>query len=172
MTQKLVWWYKEVRQPFLWFCTELSEDYFVSHSSPHGLGDRNQFRQFLYSGKLILWCYTVYDDQTNFGTVKHNCWLLGHRVSRNTREIRSLTHVWRMRIYNAAAGLVHVTSACVSHCRTINGLIVVYLCKYFPRSRAFSLIVRQLSSSASIEQFRMVMKCTNPWPGLPGGRVK
>ncbi len=44
--------------------------------------------------ELTTWTswYLLY-DQTNFGTAKHNCWLLGRRVSRNTRKIRSRTHV-------------------------------------------------------------------------------
>ncbi len=56
-------------------------------------------------------------DKTNFGTVKHNCWLLGHRVSRNTRETRCCKHAWRLRIYNTPVGPVTVTSTCVSQCR-------------------------------------------------------
>ncbi len=99
--------------------------------------------------RATLSCYEhcVLYDQTNFGTVKHNCWLLGHRVSRNTRETRCCTHAWCLRIYNTPVG--PVTSTCVSQCRTIMCQIIVtsmclpvftYFqritrCSYHPRSQ-------------------------------------
>ena len=52
----------------------------------------------------IVWTSTgyelnLYSDQKNFANVKHKCWLLGHRVSRNTRERNTppnahLTHAY------------------------------------------------------------------------------
>ncbi len=52
------------------------------------------------------------------------CLLLGHRVSRNTRETRCCTHAWRLRIYNLPVG--PVTSTCVSQCRTIMCQIITF----------------------------------------------
>ena len=34
--------------------------------------------------------------QSNFGIVKHKCWLLGHRMLHDTCEMRCCTHAWRM----------------------------------------------------------------------------
>ncbi len=53
----------------------------------------------------------LYYYQKNFNNVKHKCWLLGHRVSCNTRERRCCTHAWRLHLYNTPVG--PVTSTCV-----------------------------------------------------------
>ena len=50
----------------------------------------------------------------------NKCWLLGHRVSRNTCEIRCWTHALRMHIFNTPVG--PVTSTCVSYCQSISWL--------------------------------------------------
>ncbi len=72
--------------------------------------------------------YRLLYDQKNFNNVKHKCWLLGLRVSRNTHETRCCTHTWPLRIYNTPVS--PVTSTCVSQCRssfgsTIHSLHVV-----------------------------------------------
>ncbi len=97
-------------------------------------------------------------DQTNFGTVKHNCCLLGHRVSRNTRETRCCTNAWRLRIYNTPVG--PVTSTCVSQCWTIMCQIIdVSLCDRNDLILSFGFLLAYLKLTISKTNYLTYFCC-------------